>query len=135
VTSPYTPQWLDPADVKAWLKTHAGLDPADDALVAACCAAVEPQVQRSRPDQYPTVNPLARGGGRVVGGLLAAAPYTPDAEVYQAAVMLAAGLFRRRNSVGGKETFGQSLVVSVSQSDPDIGRALRWPPWHVPGVA
>jgi hypothetical protein len=59
--------------------------------------------------------------------------YEPDAEVYQAAVMLAARLVRRRNSPGGVETFGES-VTYVSRYDPEIGRALRTGLWALPGV-
>lgn len=117
----YLPAWLDVADVKAQLRL-AGADTADDDLVTRCAAAVEPQVQRARPDQYPAAAP------QVVGP-----PYTPDAEVYQAAVMLAARLVRRRNSPGGVETFGES-VTYVSRYDPDIARALRSGLWALPGV-
>jgi hypothetical protein len=117
----YTPQWLDVADVKAQLRL-SGADTADDDLVTRCAAAVEPQVQRARPDGYPTVDPL-----------LAAPVYAPDAEVYQAAVMLAARLVRRRNSPGGVETFGES-VTYVSRYDPEIALALRTGLWALPGV-
>ena len=117
----YTPQWLDVADVKAQLRL-SGADTADDDLVVRCAAAVEPQVQRARPDFYPTVNPL-----------ITPPVYAPDAEVYQAAVMLAARLVRRRNSPGGVESFGES-VTYVSRYDPDIGRALHSGTWSMPGV-
>jgi hypothetical protein len=117
----YTPAWLDVADVKAQLRI-TGADTADDDLVTRCAAAVEPQVQRARPDLYPVVAPTDVG-----------APFTPDAEVYQAAVMLAARLVRRRNSPGGVETFGES-VTFVSRYDPDIARALHSGVWAMPGV-
>jgi hypothetical protein len=120
----FAPQWLDVADVKEQLRL-AGADTADDALVTRCAAAVEPQVQRARPDGWPVVNPL----GRIAGG----AAYSPDAEVYQAAVMLAARLVRRRNSPGGVESFGES-VLFVSRYDPEIARALRTGLWAMPGV-
>lgn len=128
----YTPTWLDVADVKAQLRL-AGADTADDDLVTRCAAAVEPQVQRARPDGYPAPAPT---GGRVrgsAGRFTAAGVYTPDAEVYQAAVMLAARLVRRRNSPGGVETFGES-VTYVSRHDPEIARALRTGLWALPGV-
>jgi hypothetical protein len=87
-------------------------------------------VQRARPDLYPAVDPQghARRGGRYVAPVFA-----PDAEVYQAAVMLAARLVRRRNSPGGVETFGES-VTYVSRYDPEIARALRTGLWALPGV-
>ena len=127
----FTPAWLDVADVKAQLRIM-GADTADDDLVGRCSAAVEPQVQRARPDQRVYHDPDAPNppdppppGWPVV--------YTPDAEVYQAAVMLAARLVRRRNSPGGIESFGES-VTYVSRYDPDIARALHSGSWALPGV-
>ena len=117
----FLPQWLDVADVKAQLRI-GGVDTADDELVTRCAAAVEPQVQRARPDMWPAVTPAD-----------VAPVYAPDAEVYQAAVMLAARLVRRRNSPGGIETFGES-VTFVSRYDPDIARALHSGVWALPGV-
>jgi hypothetical protein len=117
----YLPLWLAVADVKAQLRL-SGADTADDDLVTRCAAAVEPQVQRCRPDQYPAVQPLD-----------VPPVYTPDAEVYQAAVMLAARLVRRRNSPGGIESFGES-VTYVSRYDPEIARALHTGFYALPGV-
>lgn len=119
--APIEPVWLRPADVRDQLRIGAG-DTADDALIVRCAAAVEPQVQRARPDLW-------------VDGDEASVPrmYTPDAEVYQAAVMLAARLFRRRNSPGGVESFGDS-VTFVSRYDPEIQRALRTGAYALPGV-
>jgi hypothetical protein len=114
MTGPVAPVWLSVADVKDQLRI-AGGDTTDDALITRCAAAVEPQVQRARPDQ-------AGADG-----------YAPDAEVYQAAVMLAARLVRRRNSPGGVETFGES-VTYVSRMDPEIARALHTGPYARPGV-
>lgn len=114
------PVWLDPDDVRAWLKLATGLD---DALVAACCSAVEPQVQRARPDQWVVV----------ITADDAVRTYTPDAEVYQAAVMLAGRVYRRRNSPGGIELFADS-VAYVARYDPDIQRALRQGAWAWPAV-
>jgi len=127
----YTPTWLDVADVKAQLRL-SGADTADDDLVTRCAAAVEPQVQRARPDLLATAVPAGRDAR---GRITAAVPggYVPDAEVYQAAVMLAARLVRRRNSPGGVETFGES-VTYVSRYDPEIARALRTGLWALPGV-
>jgi hypothetical protein len=119
VTAP-TPTWLDPADVKRWLRLA---DAVDDDLVADCAAAVEPQVERSRPDQW-IVTVTADDVTRV---------YTPDGEVYQAAVMLAGRVYRRRNSPGGIELFADS-VAYVARYDPDIQRALRQGAWAMPAV-
>jgi hypothetical protein len=83
--------------------------------VARCSAAVEPQVQRARPDRW-TPDRLT---------------YVPDPEVYQAGVMLAARLVRRRNSPAGVETFGES-VTYVSRYDPEIARALRQGAYALP---
>jgi hypothetical protein len=122
----YVPAWLDVADVKAQLRLAAA-DTGDDDLVTRCAAAVEPQVQRARPDGWPAPAPAGRAAR------VAAPVYTPDAETYQAAVMLAARLVRRRNSPGGVETFGES-VTYVSRYDPEIARALRTGLWALPGV-
>lgn len=103
MTKPGT-DWLVPSDIGAWLKLPAGTD---DALLAQCAAAVQPQIERARADQ------------RATDGT-----YQPDREVYQAAVMVAARLYRRRNSPAGIEAFADS-VAYVARFDPDIDRALR----------
>lgn len=116
----FAPVWLETADVKEWLRINGG-DTADDDLIAKCAAAVEPQVERARHDlMVPGVDPLPP-------------TYVPDAEVYQAAVMLAARLVRRRNSPGGVESFGDSILY-VARFDPEIARALRSGNWALPGV-
>ena len=127
----YTPTWLDVADVKAWLRL-ADADTGDDDLVTMCAAAVEPQVERARPDQVIAPAPAGRDSrGRITAAI--AGGYAPDAEVYQAAVALAGRLVRRRNSPGGVETFGESITY-VSRYDPEIARALRTGLWAMPGV-
>jgi hypothetical protein len=127
----YTPVWLDVADVKAWLRI-AGADTIDDDLLARCAAAVEPQVQRARPDQtvfydpddpYPPDPPPP--GWPVV--------YEPDAEVYQAAGMLAAKMYRRRNSPGGIESYGDQ-VLYPARWDQEIDLALRTANRRLPAV-
>lgn len=117
----FIPSWLDVADVKAWLRI-AGTDTFDDDLLARCCAAVEPQVQRARPDCYPTVNPL-----------VSPPVYAPDAEVYQAAGMLAAKMYRRRNSPGGIESYGDQ-VLYPARWDQEIDLALRTANRRLPAV-
>jgi hypothetical protein len=134
----YEPAWLSVADVKEQLRLAAA-DTGDDDLVTRCAAAVEPQVQRARPDGWPAPAPASvrvrdPATGRFTAQVVDVQPvYTPDAETYQAAVMLAARLVRRRNSPGGVETFGES-VTYVSRYDPEIGRALRTGLWALPGV-
>jgi hypothetical protein len=95
----FTAKWLDPADVKDQLRI-SGADVADDDLVDRCCAAVEPQVERARrdlivywdPDDPNPPDPPPPGWPVV---------FTPDAEVYQAAVMLASRLVRNVRGVRG----------------------------------
>jgi hypothetical protein len=132
----FQPAWLAVGDVKEQLRL-SGADTADDALVTRCAAAVEPQVQRARPDGWPAPVPATDDAGEVLlfGGqpVIVQPVYAPDAEVYQAAVMLAARLVRRRNSPGGVESFGES-VTYVSRYDPDIARALHSGLWALPGV-
>jgi hypothetical protein len=116
----FEPVWLSVDDVKAQLRIDL-VDVDDDDLVTRCAAMTEPQVQRARPDML-SLNPLIEPPAPV---------YRPDAEVYGAAVMLAARLVRRRNSPGGVETFADSLAY-VARYDPDIQRSLRlgdyaWP--------
>ena len=131
----YEPVWLAVADVKEQLRLPAA-DTGDDDLVTRCAAAVEPQVERARPDGWPAPAPATDDAGNVLlfgGQPVIVQAYTPDAETYQAAVMLAARLFRRRNSPGGIESFGES-VTYVSRYDPEIARALRTGLWALPGV-
>lgn len=113
VPPPGPPSWLAPAAVAAWLKLTTSA--ADDLLLAACCAAVEPQVQSARPDMWQAV---------VADDDMVSRVYVPDGEVHLAAVMLAAKVFRRRNSPGGMETsFDQ--IAYVARFDPEIERALH----------
>lgn len=120
MTAP-APVWLSPGAVGTWLRLPVGQD---DDLLAMCSAAVEPQVQRARPDQwvYDTAEPPAPP------------VYTPDGEVMQAAIMLAARLYRRRNSPGGVESFAESIVYISSRLDPEIAKALHQGQFAYPGV-
>ena len=114
----FTPVWLAPESVKSWLRI-AGVDTADDDILTECCAAVEPQVQRARPDMYtPDGDPPVD-------------VYMPDAEVYKAAGMLAAKLYRRRNSPGGVESFGDN-VLYPARWDREIDLALRSASFRIP---
>lgn len=117
----YTPAWLSPADVKAWLRLN-GQDVDDDAEVARCCAATELYVQRCRPE---FAVPPDGDSGPV---------YDPDAETYHGAVMYAAREVRRRNSPAGIQAFADGQVSFVARFDSDIERALRTGAWVRPGV-
>jgi hypothetical protein len=125
-TTPRTWSWpLAPTDVAGWLKL-TGPTEAETDLLALCAAAVVPQVQRCRSDQFVLV-----GTGTQLD------PYRqefrPDDEVMVAALMLAGRLFRRRNSPGGIESIADS-VTYVSRYDPEIERALRIGAWLTPQV-
>lgn len=50
------------------------------------------------------------------------------------ATLLAARLFRRRNSPAGVESFGEFGAVYVMRNDPDIAMMLRLGSWARPGV-
>ena len=50
------------------------------------------------------------------------------------AIMLAARLFRRRNSPGGVETLGDITPVYVSRRDPDIAMLIGISTWQKPRV-
>jgi len=127
----FTPVWLDPDDVKEWLRI-AGVDTTDDVILGRCCAAVEPQVQRCRPDQaVPAAARLRGPDGRWVAAT--PATYAPDAEVYQAAGMLAAKMYRRRNSPAGIESFGDNILYPA-RWDAEIDRALHTASSRIPGV-
>jgi hypothetical protein len=127
----YEPTWLAVADVKEYLRLPAA-DSGDDDLVTRCAAAAEPQVERARRDGWIYHDPDTPNPPDPPPPTWPA-EYVPDAETYQAAVMLAGRLFRRRNSPGGVETFGES-VTYVSRYDPEIARALRTGLWALPGV-
>jgi hypothetical protein len=100
------------ADVKQWLKIPV-TDTADDVLIGQCAGAAEPVVTRARPD--------------------AAADPTANPEAYQAGVMLAGKLVRRRNSPAGIESFGDS-VTYVAAYDPELALLLRRGSNRLPAV-
>lgn len=108
------PGWLASAKVADYLRLPDPIPQVDADLLADVCAAAEPTVARYRPD---------------VGT-------DPDAipvDVHQGAVMLAARLYRRRNSPAGIETMGES-VNYVASFDPDLDQFLRRGRYRIPGV-
>lgn len=65
--------------------------------------------------------------------------YTPDSEWTDAhklgALMLAAHLYRRRNTPGGVESFNELGPVYVQRSDPHVSMLLGLGGWTPPVVA
>lgn len=55
-------------------------------------------------------------------------------DVVEGATMLAARLFRRKNSPAGVESFGSLGAAYVMRNDPDIGMLLQLGPWAPPSV-
>lgn len=98
--------WLFLQDVRNQLNLNDA-DVTDDALIQECIDATEPEVTRCRPDAWSSTTTPADH---------------PDA--YRGAVMLAAKLYRRRNSPAGVESFTASVVASAS-NDPELDRFLR----------
>ena len=121
-TPPAGPVWLDVDDVKAYLRIT---DTSDDDLIARAAAAVEVTVQRCRPDRWDEFTDVPEPRPDPV--------YDAGPEVYQAAVALAARLYRRRNSPGGIETLADNALY-VARFDPEIERALHIGSWAMPGV-
>lgn len=111
------PTWMLPSQVGTWLGLKPDLmTPAETSLLAQCSAAVEAHVQRCRPDQFLVQGVIPNNPPTLI--------FTPDNEVRTAAVMLAARLYRRRNSPAGVELMGESIAYA-SRYDPEIDRALR----------
>lgn len=106
--------WLDPADVAQFLRLPSPVPEVDSGLLADCCGAAEPIVVRHRSDIGTDPDAI------------------PD-DVYQGAVMLAARLYRRRNSPAGIETMGET-VNYVASFDPDLDQFLRRGRYRMPGV-
>jgi hypothetical protein len=107
----FTPVWLDPADVRKWLRDNAQPPANDDLELDRVCSQTETHVERVRTDAW-TVD----GADEPV--------YSPDAEVYQGAIMYAARLLRRRNTPSGVE-FGDTGAVFSPKFDPQIDQALH----------
>lgn len=101
----------------ASLKSRLGLtDSRDDEFVGNVVAAVNSKVR---------IFPIAR---RAVG--LDAWP----GDITEGALMLAARLFRRRNSASGVEAFGAEGILYVRRSDPDIAMLLELGEYQPPAV-
>jgi hypothetical protein len=115
--------WLLIADVKDQLRID-GTDLDDDALIGRCIGAAQVKMERARWDQYTAADPPTDPPTVV---------FTPDEETYQTAVMLAARLVRRRNSVGGLETLGDTIAY-VSRWDADLQQGMRTGAYAWPGV-
>lgn len=60
--------------------------------------------------------------------------WTGAPAVVGGATMLAARLYRRRNSPAGVELFTDQGAAYVMRSDPDIGMLLKLGSWSLPGI-
>jgi hypothetical protein len=96
---------LTGADVHAWLKSKD--TPADAAELAMVVAATVDYV-----DGLPVVRDSAN-------------PAVWSASVKLGAAMLAARLFRRRNSPAGIEGMTEAGTSYVARHDPDVSRLLK----------
>jgi hypothetical protein len=119
----FTWSWLDPDDVRHWLRLNGVAGDNDDFEVERVCVQTELYVQRCRQDGYTDV---PDDPGTPV--------YLPDGEIYAGAVMYAARQLRRRNSPGGVESFGDVGITFVTKYDADIERSLRTGGWSLPGT-
>lgn len=108
------------ADVKLWLNLS---DDVDDQLVDACVAAANAFVASIPYLNPPTVTPPIDP------------PVEPvvDPQTAQGATMLAARLYRRRNSPGGVEAYTDAAVY-VARTDPDVALLLKLGPNKPPQV-
>lgn len=103
-----------PDDVAAWLRLTPST--ADAALLADVCAAVNEWVGR--------MAWIVKHNDSVGSW-----PVSAD----QGAVMLAARMYRRRNTPGGVEAFTDT-VVYVPRRDSDVDQMLRVGSYQMPGV-
>lgn len=81
------------------------------------------------------VNSLVRTWPCTVDATYADVDPAFPAHVVRGSDMLAARLFRRRNSVSGVEAFGAEGPVYVQRNDPDVAMLLGLGAWERPGVA
>jgi hypothetical protein len=117
---------VDRAAVKAWLRIPVA-DTGDDDLVDAALTATVAWVAGL---------PVVANTPALALPVWPVPPPDPDtwpADVQLGTVMLAARTYRRRNSAGGVESFGDS-VLFVARFDPDIERLLRLNTQARPGV-
>lgn len=103
------------AAVKAHLKIT---DTADDTRLDSIVAAVNASIRR----------------WRVAADSLATDPAAWPFHVVEGATLLAARLFRRKNSPAGVESFGELGAAYVMRNDPDIAMLLRLGSWQTPAV-
>lgn len=97
-----------PATLAA-VKSHLGItDARDDARLSGIVAAVNAKVRRW-PCSEVAVN---------------VADWTGSEDVVEGATLLAARLFRRKNSPAGVETFGAEGAAYVMRMDPDVALLL-----------
>ena len=119
----FIPTWLDPADVRKWLRDNAQPPANDDFELGRVCKQTEGHVERVRPDGWTFPEPPEAGPPL----------YVPDAEIYQGAVMYAARLLRRRNTPTGIE-FSDAGAVFSPRYDPQIDQALHTGAYTRPGA-
>ena len=103
-------------DVKAWAKIDDGRD---DTLLATIVAAVNALVRALPVAQRSNLDP---------------APPDWPAQVKFGALMLAARMWRRRNTPGGVEASGAFGVAYVRRNDPDVAQMLELGEYAAPGV-
>lgn len=116
--------------VSAWISARTPGGPIDAELLDEVIASVSPFVETARPEFWSTPAPTPTEPAP-------AREYHPDAEVWQAARMLAARVLRRRASPGGIESFGDGGIAGVqyvARFDPEIERALRLGGYQRPEV-
>jgi hypothetical protein len=109
---------LTAQDVKAWLRLPAD-DATDDDLIGSCVAATNAWVAATA---YVTgLDPVTWPGGE----------WPPD--VTLGATMLAARLYRRRNTPAGIEAIADGAVY-VPRRDSDVDSMLHMGAWAPPRV-
>jgi hypothetical protein len=94
--------WPRLADVRSWLRLQP--DAAEDAVIDQCRTAA-----------------IAYGVSRTGSQWLSDTTTLPDA-VFQACVMDAGRIYRRRDSLDGTIAWGDMGVVRVGRADPDVER-------------
>lgn len=112
VTPPdWTSGGVTAGDVTSWLRLT---DPADQSLIEDVCAAVNAWCARL---------PYVRAGSVVVDQDDPTVVLWP-ADAYQGARMLAARMYRRRNTPSGVESM-TDVVVYLPRRDSDVDQLLR----------